>query len=106
MAKFLFKGNLSAEGAAGILAEGGTAREAVVRSSVEAMGGSLECLYYAFGATDAYAIVDLPDNDAAAALALEISSTGRLSVETVVLISPGDLDRLRGKTSGFRAPGA
>jgi uncharacterized protein with GYD domain len=106
MAKFLFKATLTAEGAAGILAEGGTAREAVVRSAVQAMGGSLECMYYAFGPTDAYVIADLPGNDAAAALALEIASSGRISVETVVLISPGDLDGLKGKSSGFRAPGA
>ena len=106
MAKYLFKAALSAEGAAGVLKEGGTAREAAVRSAIEAVGGTLECFYYAFGPTDAYVIADLPDNDTAAGLALEIASSGRISVETVVLLSAGDVDRVRGRSSGFRAPGA
>ena len=32
---------------------------------MESAGGKLESFYFAFGATDAYVIVDLPDNVAA-----------------------------------------
>lgn len=42
MPKFLFHASLNAEGVAGVLAEGGTARREVVKNAVESVGGTLE----------------------------------------------------------------
>ena len=106
MAKYLFKASLSPEGVAGIIAEGGTARRQVVQNSIEALGGTLEAFYFAFGDTDSIVVCDLPDNEAATAFALEVSATGRVSVSTTVLITPEEVDRAREKKTGFRAPGA
>jgi uncharacterized protein with GYD domain len=106
MARYLFKASLSPEGVAGVLAEGGTARRAVVENAIETLGGSLESFYFVFGDDDVVVICELPDNETAAAFALETSASGRVSVSTSVLITPEEIDRARGKKSGWRAPGA
>jgi uncharacterized protein with GYD domain len=106
MPKYLFRASLSSEGVAGVVKEGGSARQAVVKDAVEALGGTLEAFYFAFGDDDVIGIYELPDNASAAALALEVSSSGRVSVNTTVLITPDEMDRAREKHSGWRAPGA
>ena len=105
MAKFLFKASLSPEGVAGVIAEGGTARRAVVKKALESLGGSLEAFYFAFGDDDVVVICELPDNQTAAAFAMETSASGRVAVSTSVLLTPEEVDGARGKKSGWRAPG-
>jgi uncharacterized protein with GYD domain len=105
MPKYLFRASLSAEGVAGVLAEGGTARRATVQSAIETLGGTLDAFYFAFGDDDVVGICELPDNEAAAAFAMEVSSSGRVSVSTTVLLTPEEVDRAREKKSGWRAPG-
>jgi uncharacterized protein with GYD domain len=106
MAKYLFKSSLSAEGVAGVRSEGGTARRAAVKDAIEGLGGALESFYFAFGDDDVIIICDLPDNETAAAFAMETTASGRVSVSTSVLITPEEIDRSREKKSGWRAPGA
>jgi uncharacterized protein with GYD domain len=43
---------------------------------VQSAGGSLECLYYAFGKQDLYCFIDLPDNIAASAVSVAASASG------------------------------
>jgi uncharacterized protein with GYD domain len=105
MAKFLFKASLSPEGVAGVMAEGGTARRAVVKKALESLGGTLESFYFAFGDDDVVVICELPDNQTAAAFAMETSASGRVAVSTSVLLTPEEVDGARGKKSGWRAPG-
>lgn len=105
MPSYLFRASLSPEGVAGVLAEGGTARRAAVQNAIEALGGRLECFYFAFGGDDVVGTCELPDNEAAAAFAMEVSSSGRVSVSTTVLLTPEEIDRAREKKSGWRAPG-
>jgi uncharacterized protein with GYD domain len=105
MAKFLFKASLSPEGVAGVRAEGGTARREVVRKAIESLGGAMEAFYFVFGDDDVVVICDLPDNETAAAFAMETSASGRVSTSTSVLITPEEMDRARDKKSGWRAPG-
>jgi uncharacterized protein with GYD domain len=104
--KYLFRASLSAEGVAGVLSEGGSARRTVVGNAIETLGGTLDCFYFAFGDDDVIGICDLPDNETAAAFAMETSKSGRVSVSTTVLITPEEVDRAREKKSGWRAPGA
>jgi uncharacterized protein with GYD domain len=106
MAKYLFRASLSPEGVAGVLTEGGTARRTVVKNAIETLGGSLESFYFVFGDDDVVGICDLPDNETAAAFALETSASGRVSVSTSVLITPEEIDRAREMKSGWRPPGA
>ena len=106
MPKYLFTASMSPEGVAGLMAEGGTARRTVVGNAIESLGGKLESFYFAFGDDDVIGICELPDNETAAAFALEVSSSGRISVSTTVLVTPEEIDRAREKKSGWRAPGA
>jgi len=106
MGKYLFRASLSTEGVAGVVAEGGTARRDVVKKAIEALGGTMESFYFAFGDDDVIVICDLPDNETAAGFALETTASGRVAVSTTVLVTPDEMDRAREKKSGWRAPGA
>jgi uncharacterized protein with GYD domain len=105
MAKYLFEARYTPEGAKGVAREGGSGRRAAIAKMAEGLGGKLEAFYYAFGDVDAYVIVDLPDNVAAAAAALAVNQGGAASVKTVVLIPPEDMDKAGKKAVEYRAPG-
>jgi uncharacterized protein with GYD domain len=47
----------------------------------------LEALYFAFGDTDVFAIVDFPDNVSAAAISLAGNGAGQANIKATVLIS-------------------
>ncbi len=106
MAKYLFKASLSPEGAKGVIKDGGSARRAATTKMVESVGGKMEAFYFAFGETDAYLIVDAPDNVAAAAIAMTVSASGSVATETVVLITPEEVDRAVKMKVAFTPPGA
>jgi uncharacterized protein with GYD domain len=105
MPKYLVYGSYSAEGAKGVLKNGGTARANAVRQAVEGMGGTMESFYFAFGKEDAIVLVDLPDNVAAAALGLTVSSTGLAATRTTVLLTPEEIDQSAALTVSYTPPG-
>jgi uncharacterized protein with GYD domain len=80
-------------GARAVMAAGGTARRSVFEHAVLDLHGRLETFDFALGEDDVYAIVELPDAAAAAALSLTISGGGVAAVRTVVLLSPEEIDR-------------
>ena len=106
MAKYLLKVSYTGEGLAGVMSEGGSARRAVAEDLAKRLGGSLETFHFAFGDVDAYCIVDLPDNKAAAALAMTVSSSGRVAITTVPLLTVDEVDDIaaRGQLE-YSAPG-
>ena len=107
MAKYLVKIRYSAEGIGGVLKQGGSARRAAAEELTKSAGGSLETFYYAFGDDDAYAICDLPDNKAAATLAMTVSSTGRISMSTVPLLTVDEMDAIAaGNKLSYTPPGS
>jgi uncharacterized protein with GYD domain len=105
MAKFLVEARYTAEGAKGLAREGGTGRRAAAAKAVEGLGGKLEAFYYAFGEVDAYIIFEAPDHVSAAALALAVSQSGAVSLKTVVLMTPEEMDQASKKTVDYRPPG-
>jgi len=105
MPKYLFQANYVGEGVKGLLKEGGSSRRVAVEKAAQSVGGKLEAFYYAFGDTDAYVIVDLPDNATATALALTVNSSGVAVVKTTVLMTPEDVDAAAKKSPSYRAPG-
>jgi len=105
MAKYLVEGRYSVEGAKGLARQGGTARRAAATKLIEGLGGKLEAFYYAFGDVDIYAIFDAPDAASAAAAALAVNQSGGLSLKTVVLITPEQMDEAGRKTINYRPPG-
>ena len=106
MGKYLISANYTQSGLVGLLKEGRTSRRAAVTQTIEGVGGSLESLYYAFGARDVYIIADLPDDATATALSLAIGAAGALDVEITVLLAPEVVDEAIKKNVPYRAPGA
>lgn len=92
MAKYLYIGSYTAEGAKGALAEGGTARHEAARKAIESIGGTLESYYFGFGTDDFFVTFDAPGPAAAAALALTVGGSGAVRGRTVPLIMPAELD--------------
>ncbi len=106
MAKYLFAANYSVDGLNGLMKDGGTGRRAAIEELLKSVNGTLESLYYAFGGTDAYLVVDVPSNEAAAAVAMVVGAAGGASVETTVLLTPEQVDAARSLTPQYRPPGA
>ena len=105
MPKYLFRSRHTAEGAEGLIRDGGTSRRAESERAVASVGGKLESFYYAFGATDVFIIADLPDNASAAALNLAVAASGAIDSETVVLLTPEEIDDATRKSPAYRPPG-
>src|SRR6266508_720019 len=105
MPKYLLQVNYTLDGVRGVLAKGGSARRAAAQAAVESVGGTLESLYFAFGGTDAFAVADLPDHRAAAALALTVSGSGGATVNTVVLLTAEEIDAAAQQAVAYTPPG-
>lgn len=106
MSKYLIEGTYAAEGAKGLLEQGGTSRHAQIKAMVEGLGGSVEAFYWAFGESDFYIFADLPDNATAAAIGLTVSGSGAVRTRTTVLLTPEEIDQAQGRTIDYKAPGA
>ena len=105
MGKYLWQANYIGEGLKGLLKEGGSSRRAVVEKIIDSMGGKLEAFYYAFGETDLYAIVEMPDNVSVAAFALTAAASGAVTLKTTVLMTPQEIDKAVKKSPIYRPPG-
>lgn len=108
MAKYLIEAAYSHEGLKGLVKDGGSGRRAAVEVAAKALGGRIESMYYAFGTSDVYVIVEAPDNVSAAALALAVGATGALShYKTTVLLTTDEVDQAAKKSAGigYRPPG-
>src|SRR5215468_4350939 len=106
MPRFLLQGTFTTDGLRGVLKDGGSGRVAAVRKTAESVGGRLESFDFAFGEPDTYVICELPDNKAAAAVALTVGASGRATVKTAVLMTPEEVDQATRQTVEYRAPGA
>lgn len=106
MPKFLIEASYTPEGAKGVQTAGGTSRRDAVAQVAESVGGSLESFHFAFGDSDAYVIVDLPDNESAAAVALTVNAGGGATTKTVVLLTPEEVDAAAKRSVDYRPPGS
>ena len=106
MPKYLIEASYTLEGVKGVQSSGGTSRRDAIAALAESVGGRLESLYFAFGDRDVYVIVDLPDNESAAAVALTVNSAGGAAVRTVVLLTAEEVDAAAKRSVDYRPPGA
>jgi uncharacterized protein with GYD domain len=106
MAKYLFRGRYTVEGIRGVRKEGGTGRRQAVSALAQSAGGSLESFYFAFGGDDFFAVVDMPDNTRAAAVATAVAASGAVSLTTEVLLSPEEVDAAAKVDVTYRKPGS
>ena len=105
MPKFLIKAHYTQDGIKGVAKGGGSARVEAVEKTVSSIGGRLEGFYFAFGDADAFVIADLPDNESASAVALTVGASGGATTETVVLLTPQEVDRAAEKSVDYSPPG-
>ncbi len=106
MPKFLFEVSYTLEGARGVQSAGGSSRRDAAAALAGSVGGKLEDFYFAFGDHDAYVVVDLPDNESAAAVALAVNTGGASTVNTVVLLTPEEVDAAAKRSVDYRPPGS
>jgi uncharacterized protein with GYD domain len=106
MPKFLWRVSYTPQGAQGLQKDGGTARRAAVQRLTEQGGGKLEGFYFALGECDAYVIADLPDTTTATAISLAVAAAGAAHLETVLLVTPEEMDTAARKTVDYRPPGS
>src|SRR6059058_5888216 len=92
MPKYLIEASYTADGVKGVQSGGGSARRDAVAAMAQGAGGSLESFHFGFGDSDAYVVVDLPDNESAAAVALAVNASGAASAKTIVLLTPEEVD--------------
>jgi uncharacterized protein with GYD domain len=104
--KYLLQVNYTLDGVRGVVAKGGTARKAAAQAAAKSVGGKLDSFHFAFGGTDVFTIADLPDNAAAAALALAVTAGGGASVRTVVLLTPEEIDAATQQSVKYSPPGS
>jgi uncharacterized protein with GYD domain len=105
MPKYLWKASYTASGVRGVAGEGGSARRDAVAKAIQSVGGTQEAFYFAFGDADVYVIADLPDNGAATTLALAINGSGAVTVETIPLLTPEEVDAAAKRKVEFRPAG-
>lgn len=105
MSKYLVQASYTADGVKGLSKDTGSGRKAAVAKAIESLGGKLEALYFSFGEFDILAVMDLPDNAAAARFALRAASTGQVHVKTTPLLTPEEVDKALLKKVDYAAPG-
>ncbi len=105
MPKYMFIRRYNAEGDKGVMKDGGTKRSEVARKLAASLGGSMESFYFAFGKDDFYAVADLPDNAAAAALSLTVGGAGSIDIRTVVLMEATEVDAVVQRSAEYTPPG-
>ncbi len=105
MPKYLYQSRYTVEGVKGLLKDGGSKRKAAAEAIAKSVGGKVEAFYFAFGDTDAYVILDLPDNASAAAGSLAVSAAGGAVIKTTALLTPEEMDKATKKKVSYSPPG-
>ena len=95
----------TAEGAKGVLKDGGSKRRQAAEAALKSVGGKVDSFYFAFGENDVYAVVDAPDNVSVAAASLTIGASGAVRTKTIVLLTPEEVDQAVKKAPSYQAPG-
>ena len=106
MPKYLIEASYTVEGVRGVKDAGGSSRRDAVAKVAESVGGHLESFYFAFGDHDVYTVVDLPDNESAATVALTVNAAGGATIRTVVLLTPEEVDAAAKRSADYRPPGS
>ncbi len=106
MPMYLWRASYAAEGAKGLLKEGGTRRREAVRAMIEKAGGKLHSFYFAIGTDDVVGIAEFPDTTTAAALSLVVNASGAVHLHSTVLVTAEEMDAATKKAVSYAPPGA
>jgi len=105
MPKYLIRASYTAEGAKGLMKDGGTKRLESVKATLKGTGATLEAFYFALGEHDAYIIVDAPDHATVSAVSIATNSSGAVRTSTTVLLTPAEVDAAVKKSVAYTPPG-
>jgi uncharacterized protein with GYD domain len=105
MPKYLFEATYTPEGMRGLKEAGASSRAKAVNDMANGLGGSLDSFHFAFGDVDAYVVVDLPDDEAAAAAAFTVGASAVTKVRTIKLITLDEADAAIARSVNYRPPG-
>jgi uncharacterized protein with GYD domain len=106
MPKYLFEATYTPEGVQGLKKASAASRVAAVREMCSGLGGTLDSFHFAFGDVDAFVIVDLPDDEAAAAAAFTVGASGTTNVTTIKLLTIEEADSAISRSVTYRPPGS
>jgi uncharacterized protein with GYD domain len=107
MPKYMIEATYSPEGLKGVIAKGGSSRREAIQAMADSLGGSVEALYFAFGGSDIFIVVDMPDNVSTAAVVMTVSASGSLAnAKTTVLLTPEEVDAAAQKSVDYSPPGS
>ena len=105
MPKYLIHASYTADGAKGLLKDGGTKRRQAAEAALKSAGAKLEAFYFAFGENDAIVVVDAPDHASIAGASIAINASGAVTTKTTVLMTPEEIDQAVKKSVSYTAPG-
>ncbi len=105
MAKYLLRASYTADGAKGLLKDGGSKRVRAVEEALTPLGAKVESFYFAFGEDDVFLIIDAPDHETVTAVSLVTSASGAVRVSTTVLMTPQEMDAAAKKSVSYTPPG-
>ena len=92
MATYIVLGKWTQQGSQGAT-EGGKRRQAA-KEVAKSFGGEIKQTYLTMGEYDIVAIVEAPDDEAVAKIALKIGSFGNLHTQTLRAFDEAETDRL------------
>lgn len=105
MPKYLAMVTFTSEGLKGLRSGGAASRVESGHAVAASLGGSLDSYHFAFGDHDAYAILDLPDDEAATAASLAANESGAVKVSVTKLLTAEQVDAALARTVDYTPPG-
>ena len=105
MPKYLIQASYTADGAKGLLKDGGTKRRQAAEAALKSAGATLESFYYAFGDADVYGVIDAPDHATMVGASVAINASGAVVIKTTVLMTPEEVDQAVKKAVAYTPPG-
>ena len=106
MPTYLVRASYTATGAKGLVKEGGVKRRETVQQMVAQVGGKLHAFYFAIGDADVYAIAEFADIASAIAFSIAANSSGAVTLQSTLLVTPEEMDAATKKTIQYRPPGS
>ena len=105
--KYLFTAEYNASGAAGVIKDGGTTRQAAIENLVKSLGGTLESCYFGALSKNVFMVVDIPDEAAVTAVVFTVAASGVTEeLSGVPLLTAQQLDAAMEKSPAYSPPGS
>jgi uncharacterized protein with GYD domain len=104
MSYYLYQLSYSTEATKALIAKP-TDREAAARKLIEAAGGKLHHLFFAFGKHDVICLIEAPDDSVLMAIALAVGASGTISSASTTKLFTSD-EAMKAMAMAGKATGA